>query len=137
MFFILFLRLCQNNLKLGEIRFYTNGDRLISGRFLLLNSSGQMLEHINSIATVVGSGIMLGGSLFTVWRWSIKVNSMVEQVKETSCKVSVLETKILRMLTRLQLSAQQAEQKHDARFDRIEGKLNYLFGRTKTTIPPK
>jgi hypothetical protein len=96
-----------------------------------------MADKINSLATLVGSIVLLVMTLVTLWRGSIKVNAMIEESKQTACKLSLLETKILRGLSQIQIQQRQAEERGDRRFDRIEGKLNYLFGRTNTTIPPK
>lgn len=62
---------------------------------------------------------------------------MIEESKQTACQVNNLESKILRALSKIQIQQREAEERSDRRFDRIDGKLNYLFGRTKIPIPPK
>lgn len=96
-----------------------------------------MLAHIETVATLIGSVIVISTFAFTIWRWSIRVNDMIKQVQDTACKVDILERRILRSLTQLQAQTKAAEEKCDQRLDRIEGKLSYLFGITNTPLPPK
>lgn len=96
-----------------------------------------MLDHIELLASLVVGLTTIGSAIYVIWRWSFQVKIMIEKIENTECRLNTLEQQILRRLTQMQINSTKAGQENDRRLDRIEGKLNYIFGRTKITIPPK
>jgi hypothetical protein len=95
-----------------------------------------MLNVLELVAGGVLSLTTISSLIYFLWKGSVKVSEAFKTVEESSCKLSVLEKQILRSLQQIQQRFQVTETKIDNRLDNIEKKLTFLYGRTKTTIPP-
>ncbi len=102
------------------------------------------MDTLELVLKVLGIAGIITGSIVTVIRtiiWAYNVISAVETLKQASLKqkqeTNFLKSRVLKTLDVIRAEHKKDQHTTDHRLDRIERKVNYLFGRTKVTIPPK